>query len=184
MLAMRLSIYRNRWERIEGHVAFVSALLKCAPCTSQRWPFTAAGAVWVLDMEGVNVLPIDVLRDSSARSYECRVSFSGWRIRVMTTEQLLFCCICLFVVMTEVVGGMQTSGGVGAGSVLYFPLAFVKSRASHVARFCFSESLWGLRGLRAACPTTPGLVLSHVGRGVGQVLAFFSFFCRDHQVLP
>lgn len=82
----------------------------------------------------------------------------------------------LFVVMTEVVGGMQTSGGVGAGSVLYFPLAFVKSRASHVARFCFSESLWALRGLRAACPTTPGLVFSHVGRGVGQVLAFFFFF--------
>lgn len=95
-----------------------------------------------------------------------------------------FLLLHLFVVMTEVVGRMQTSGGVGAGSVLYFPLAFVKSRASHVARFCFSESLWGLRGLRAACRTAPGLVLSRVGRWVGQVLAFFFFFCRDHQVLP
>lgn len=71
MSAARLSIYRidgekNRAETIlatsseEGNVSFVSALLKCAPCTSQRWPFTAAGAVCVLDMEGVNVLPIDV----------------------------------------------------------------------------------------------------------------------------
>lgn len=44
----------------------------------------------------------------------------------------------LFVVMTEVVGRMQVSGGVGAGSALSFPLAFVKSKASHVACFCFS----------------------------------------------
>lgn len=32
----------------------------------------------------------------------------------------------LFVVMTEAVGRMQVSGGVGAGNVLSFPLAFVE----------------------------------------------------------
>lgn len=61
----------------EANAPFVSALLKCAACTSQRWPFTAAGAVCVLDMERVNALLIDVcaLSDSSAGSYECKVSF-------------------------------------------------------------------------------------------------------------
>lgn len=93
-----------------------------------------------------------------------------------------FLLLYLFVVMTEVVGRMQTSGGVGAGSVLSFPLAFVESRASHVACFCFSESPWGLRGLRVACRAAPGLVLSHVGTGAG-LFFFCCFFCRDHQVL-
>lgn len=77
-----------------------------------------------------------VLRDSSAGSYECKVSFFGSSITAVTTEE--FFLLYLFVVMTEVVGRMLTSGGVRAGSVLYFPLAFVKSRASHVACFCFS----------------------------------------------
>lgn len=55
----------------------------------------------------------------------------------------------LFVVMMEVVGRMQASGGVGAGNVLSFPLAFVKSKASHVACFCFS-ALYGLCAAEAA----------------------------------
>lgn len=39
---------------------FVSAVLKCAACTSLHWPSTAAGAVCVLDVERVNVQLIDV----------------------------------------------------------------------------------------------------------------------------
>lgn len=98
----------------------------------------------------------------------------------------------LFVVMTEVVGRMQVSGGVGAGSVLSFPLAFVKSKASHVACFCFS-GLYGLcvaeapqqparRVLGLHCPTVttgqggcwtsvpqgpPGVALTSGGDEVG-----------------
>lgn len=81
-------------------------------------------------------------------SYECTVSFF-WLAHCSHDYRGVFPLLYLFVVMTEVVGRIQTSGGVGAGSVLYFPLAFVKSRASHVARFCFSKSLWGPRSLRA-----------------------------------
>lgn len=63
--------------------------------------------------------------------------FSGRRIRAAATQQLFF-LLHLFVVMTEVVGGRRTGGGVGAGSVLfYFRMAFGKNTASHVARFLF-----------------------------------------------
>lgn len=46
----------------------MSAVLKCAACTSQHWPSSAAGAVCVLDGERVNVL-IDV----RALKFDCRV---------------------------------------------------------------------------------------------------------------
>lgn len=79
----------------------------------------------------------------------------------------------LFVVMMEVVGRMRASGGVGAGNVLSFPLAFVKSKASHVACFCFS-ALCGLRAAEAASrlpDESPGLYFPTVTTGQGRCWA-------------
>lgn len=110
-----------------------------------------------------------MLLDFSAGSFECEFSFL--RLQNHHHGYRAVCLLLyLFVVMTEVVGRMQVSGGVGAGNVLSFPLAFVESKASHVACFCFS----GLYGLCAAeAPQQParrvlGLYCPTVTTGQGR----------------
>lgn len=66
------------------------------------------------------------------------VNFSFFRLENHRHDYRAVCLLLyLFVVMTEVAGRMQVSGG-RAGNVLSFPLALVECKASHVARFCFS----------------------------------------------
>lgn len=85
----------------------MSAVLKCAACTSQHWPSSAAGAVYVLDGERVNVL-IDV----RALKFYCRVFLNANSLFEAREPGLydyravlfLFCLLLyLFIVMTEVV---------------------------------------------------------------------------------
>lgn len=51
---------KNKSRQHKAACFCVCALLKCAACTSQHWPSTAAGTVCILDVEEVNVLLIDV----------------------------------------------------------------------------------------------------------------------------
>lgn len=69
-----------------------------------------------------------MLLNFSSGSSECEICLSLVNLVIITTEllfSLYLSVLYLFVVMMEVVGKMQASGGVGAGSVLSFPLAFV-----------------------------------------------------------